>query len=217
MDASYKKLTQELLALSCSKITASFHPARGESMLFACQDNSGYYTAWKVANMSVPQLVGLWNCNSDNQLTHFSTKEKGAKKVWKQLLSLVDSGKVVHVESLDQFKDMTHEELDKHGKKLLKEKSTMAAAKKKTTKKKVTKKKVTKKTTASKVRGRAPTYDPKSKIKILSDGNPKRKGSASYERFALYKNGMTVGKFLEKGGRTADLKWDVSKGFISVT
>lgn len=48
------------------------------------------------------------------------------------------------------------------------------------------------------------------------ENNPKRKGSASFDRFALYSDGMTVAQFVDAGGRTADLKYDADKGFISV-
>jgi hypothetical protein len=38
--------------------------------------------------------------------------------------------------------------------------------------------------------------------------NPKRAGSASAERFELYKDGMTYKTFREKGGLLEDLRWD---------
>jgi len=51
------------------------------------------------------------------------------------------------------------------------------------------------------------------KIKILVEGNPKR-GTAA-ERYALYKNGMTVGKYTELGGQLRDVTWDIKQGWIS--
>lgn len=48
------------------------------------------------------------------------------------------------------------------------------------------------------------------------DNNPKREGSASAQRFALYKDGMSVKQFVDKGGKLADISWDVSKGFIKI-
>lgn len=51
------------------------------------------------------------------------------------------------------------------------------------------------------------------KITILVEGNPKR-GTAA-ERYNLYKNGMTVGKYIELGGQLRDVTWDVKQGWIS--
>lgn len=56
--------------------------------------------------------------------------------------------------------------------------------------------------------------------------NPKRKNSASYKRFELYKAGMTVGEYLDacvahdgenakpRYRYLADIRWDVERGFI---
>jgi len=44
----------------------------------------------------------------------------------------------------------------------------------------------------------------------------KRPGSASYERYMLYKEGMTVTEFIAAGGTAGDIKHDVSKGFITL-
>lgn len=53
-------------------------------------------------------------------------------------------------------------------------------------------------------------------IKLLAAENPKRKGSAAFDRFKLYRDGMTVGDFLKKGGKTIDLGYDVKAGHISL-
>lgn len=50
-------------------------------------------------------------------------------------------------------------------------------------------------------------------ITLLVKDNPKRGESA--ERYSLYKSGMTVGKYLELGGYSKDIGWDVAHGFIS--
>lgn len=73
---------------------------------------------------------------------------------------------------------------------------------------------------------RAPAFPPEHKITFLKDkdgkpydageNNPKRAGSASHARFALYKSGMTVKDALEAGVTSADLKWDTSKNFIKI-
>ena len=54
------------------------------------------------------------------------------------------------------------------------------------------------------------------KITLLVKENPKREGTASHQRFALYKSGMTVGEFCTKGGTMGDVKWDADHGYISI-
>lgn len=58
---------------------------------------------------------------------------------------------------------------------------------------------------------------PSAIIRILAESNPKKPGSESHTRFALYQDGMTVQAFLDAGGRKADLSWDQEKGFISIS
>lgn len=53
-------------------------------------------------------------------------------------------------------------------------------------------------------------------IQVLAAENPKRKGSAAFDRFKLYKDGMTVADFLKKGGKSIDLGYDAKAGYISV-
>ena len=67
-------------------------------------------------------------------------------------------------------------------------------------------------------RGRAATYAENQKIKVIQKTNPKREGSAAHARYELYldKATKTVGDFINAGGSHADLKNDVSKGFIEV-
>lgn len=71
---------------------------------------------------------------------------------------------------------------------------------------------------------KAPKYPLTAKIKMLADkdgkpygkdNNPKRPGSSSHDRFAHYVDGMSVEEAL-KGVKTADIDWDVAKGFIQV-
>lgn len=62
------------------------------------------------------------------------------------------------------------------------------------------------------------------KIVLLADKNPKREGSASHTRFAIYKAGMTVAAYVEacvKAGSKrraarADIDWDTKHKFIEV-
>ena len=53
-------------------------------------------------------------------------------------------------------------------------------------------------------------------ITLLVAENPKRPGSASYERFALYQDGMSVAEYLEAGGRRSDIRWDTARAFIAI-
>jgi hypothetical protein len=52
------------------------------------------------------------------------------------------------------------------------------------------------------------------KIHVLVKGNPKF-GTAAV-RYALYKNGMTVGEYVALGGQVRDVCWDVKQGWIEL-
>lgn len=54
--------------------------------------------------------------------------------------------------------------------------------------------------------------DPRTIVSVAP--NPKKVGSASHARYELYQVGMTVSQFVAAGGTTADVKWDVDKGFV---
>lgn len=62
---------------------------------------------------------------------------------------------------------------------------------------------------------RAGKVDNDAVITVLVE-NPKRKGSASYDRFELYENGMTVAQAKEAGVKPADVLYDLTHNFISV-
>jgi len=73
---------------------------------------------------------------------------------------------------------------------------------------------------------REPKYKPDATITLLADkdgkpygkdNNPKRQGSKSGERFALYTNGMTVDQAIAAGITRPDLDFDVQKKFISIS
>lgn len=64
-------------------------------------------------------------------------------------------------------------------------------------------------------RGPAPDYSDDMVIAGVVS-NPKRPGSMAHTRFALYREGMTVGAFLKAGGRRDDLSWDVKHGHIKI-
>lgn len=53
-------------------------------------------------------------------------------------------------------------------------------------------------------------------IHLLVASNPKKVGSASYERFAAYQEGMTVQAALKAGVKREDIAWDTRHQFISI-
>lgn len=60
---------------------------------------------------------------------------------------------------------------------------------------------------------------PTSVINVLVGANPKRAGSASFARFALYTPGMLVSQYCALVGKAfglPDLSWDSNRGFISI-
>jgi len=62
----------------------------------------------------------------------------------------------------------------------------------------------------------SPSFPADGKISLRVESNPKRKGSKSFDRFAHYKEGMTVEAAVKAGVLYADLKWDTEHGFIAV-
>jgi hypothetical protein len=42
--------------------------------------------------------------------------------------------------------------------------------------------------------------------------NPRQEGTWGFQSFSLIRSGMTVDKFLAKGGRRKDLRWDLAHG-----
>jgi hypothetical protein len=53
--------------------------------------------------------------------------------------------------------------------------------------------------------------------KYSAENNPKRPGSSSHGRFALYVDGMTVKEAIEAGLRRDDITWDVNKGYLTLS
>jgi hypothetical protein len=54
------------------------------------------------------------------------------------------------------------------------------------------------------------------KIKLLVKENPHRPGTKVYERFKLYRSGMTVREAVEAIRVAADVPWDVKHGYIEL-
>lgn len=46
--------------------------------------------------------------------------------------------------------------------------------------------------------------------------NPKKRGSAAYERYEAYRTGMTVAEAKAAGLRSEDFIWDVNHGHITI-
>lgn len=53
-------------------------------------------------------------------------------------------------------------------------------------------------------------------ITVVAEENPKKAGTKSHDRFALYHTGMSVSEFVAAGGTRADVKWDAERGYIEV-
>lgn len=59
-------------------------------------------------------------------------------------------------------------------------------------------------------------YPKNSVITVLVEHNPKNKGTLAFQRFDLYRSGMTIAEYVAAGGRTGDVKNDVAAQYISV-
>jgi hypothetical protein len=62
----------------------------------------------------------------------------------------------------------------------------------------------------------SPNFPLEAKVKFLTESNPKRAGSKSFDRFAAYMGTVTVGEYIAAGGTYGDLKYDAEHGHISV-
>jgi hypothetical protein len=60
-------------------------------------------------------------------------------------------------------------------------------------------------------------FSKKSVITLLSSVNPKREGTLAHTRFALYRTGMTIGEYINAGGRPGDIKHDLAFKHIELT
>lgn len=66
-------------------------------------------------------------------------------------------------------------------------------------------------------RGRAPEHADGDAIRLLVKENPKRKSSAAYKRFELYRKHSTVAAFLKAGGDRTDLRYDTEHKYIAIS
>nr|WP_299904933.1 acetyl/propionyl/methylcrotonyl-CoA carboxylase subunit alpha [uncultured Paracoccus sp.] len=67
--------------------------------------------------------------------------------------------------------------------------------------------------------GSSENYDDDRVINLLVASNPKQLNSMARERFDLYRDGMTVGEYVELAGAKAraDIRWDTEHNFISLS
>lgn len=70
--------------------------------------------------------------------------------------------------------------------------------------------------TGTKRRGRPAAFSASSVIRLKTEKNPKRAGSAAYDGFALIRDGMTVGEYEAAGGNVGYLRDDAKRGFVAV-
>lgn len=54
------------------------------------------------------------------------------------------------------------------------------------------------------------------KITKVATSNPSREGTKAHDNWAMIKNGMTVEKYLEKGGSIKDLRANLHRGNIEL-
>ncbi len=54
-------------------------------------------------------------------------------------------------------------------------------------------------------------------IRVLAKDNPKKAGSKSAARFALYRTGMTVEQARKAGVQKGDIVWDALAGDVSIS
>lgn len=81
-------------------------------------------------------------------------------------------------------------------------------------------------TGGGKGRGRQPSGDGEDRIHLTDKGKDHKKNGDSQDRFALYKNNMTVNAYIEACAKLpkkypaskarADIKWDRDHGFIRI-
>lgn len=53
-------------------------------------------------------------------------------------------------------------------------------------------------------------------VRLRTKVNPKKAGTAAFNRFELYEDGLTVAQTLAKGVTKEDIRWDSSRGYIEV-
>jgi hypothetical protein len=67
-----------------------------------------------------------------------------------------------------------------------------------------------------KAAGSRNVLDRNSVIVVLVASNPRREGTWGFKSFNLYKPGMTIKEYMEAGGRSNDLRWDIDHNYIAI-
>lgn len=67
-----------------------------------------------------------------------------------------------------------------------------------------------------KMKGRAPAIADDTKIKVVSENNPKRAGSKAATYWPSYKDGATVAELVAAGVPRGDINYNLEKGYIQV-
>jgi hypothetical protein len=150
--------------------------------------NHGDLDVAQLTELSMPELVELYNKKTEKPIKVFNKKSVAVERVW-ALYPVVEN--TTPTETTSENED------------------DMA-------KKNAAKKASKKSNGGGNGKGRAPKFDLDAKIKVMVDENPKRKGTASYKRFEKYENGMKVADAIAKGVKTADIHWDVKHNYIAL-
>lgn len=70
--------------------------------------------------------------------------------------------------------------------------------------------------TKSQSTGRKSALNKLAVIRVTADENPKRPGSQAHANFEKYEDGDTIESVQKKGVTLADIRWNLSKGFIEL-
>lgn len=180
-----------------------YDPPEGRIVWIATQSND-------LMRVPMPVLVAAYNLLTNKSTTRFATRPKGVIQVWRAMQEWLGKG-----EPEELTPDVEATAPAGNDPSPAQDDTTMAT---KTTARKRSAKKtpITAKKSAEK-KGRPTRFTTDSVITVVAKENPKRANSAAGKRFALYKSGMTVQQFLDKGGWRADINWDVKQGFIKVS
>lgn len=155
-------------------------------------------------------VLRIYNALADKPVKKFDNKEAGHERTV-QLLN-DKFGSLASPDDQPEEQETAQDSPAEPGKSTKRKTKESTMATKKAAKKAV--KKAAKKTNGA---GRKPRIDTSKKLKKLVDKNPRREGTHGYKSFSLISNGMTVEKYLEKGGRMNDLNWDIKHKYVELS
>lgn len=143
-------------------------------------------------SFSTAELVKVYNKMTGKELKKFSTKGEAIERCTKEAEKLTESAAPKEAAKTESKASKPHIKARPAVHKTEKEKPTKAKSK------------------------GGHTFSNELRIKLLVEDNPKRKGSSAYKMFELYRKGVTVGQYKEKGGKLNNLYWDVDHKFVAV-